>query len=166
MPRKCTICHHVEREEIDAALVRRDTFRNIAAQHGVSTSALVRHSDDHLPKALLKARDVAEVAAADNILGQMQDLRERALAILTKAEDSDDLRTALGAIRECCRCIELLGRLAGELQDGATVNIIISPEWKALQTAILGALEPYTDARLAVAGALADMRSDHEPGHA
>ena len=32
--------------------------------------------------------------------------------------------------------------------------------------AILEALEPYADARLAIADALADMKSDHAPGHA
>jgi hypothetical protein len=50
--------------------------------------------------------------------------------------------------------LELLGKLAGELQSAPQVNILISPEWVRLRTLILEALEPYPDARLAVAGAL------------
>ncbi len=57
MPRRCTICTHKSRAEIDKALVVRRPFRAIAGQHGVSKSALVRHHDDHLPAALVKAQD-------------------------------------------------------------------------------------------------------------
>ena len=163
MPRTCTVCRHEQRADIEKALIVRQPFRHIAAQYKVSTSALVRHSDDHLPKSLLKARDAAEVAAADNILAQMQDLRDRALAILTEAEKAGDLRTALGAIREGCRCVELLGRLAGELQEGATVNILVSPQWLRVQTVVLGALDAHPEARASVADALAKMEA---AGHA
>ena len=61
---------------------------------------------------------------------------------------------ALAAIREARGCIELLGKLAGQLQTAPTINVIMSAEWQELQTLILAALEPYRDARLAVASAL------------
>ena len=65
MPRTCTICTHDNRPDIDQALVAREPFRNIAARFKVSTSALVRHSDDHLPSSLLKAQAAREAADAD-----------------------------------------------------------------------------------------------------
>lgn len=43
MARACMICRHSRRTEIDAALVRSDSFRHIAAQFAVSTGALQRH---------------------------------------------------------------------------------------------------------------------------
>ena len=62
-----------------------------------------------------------------------------------------------GAIREARGSLELLGKLAGQLQEGPTVNILVSAEWRGLQTVILKALEPHAAARLAVAEALATV---------
>ena len=157
MPRRCTVCTHNESVKIDQALVARKPFRHIAAQHRVSTGALVRHHDDHLPAALVKAHEATEAAQADALLAQVTDLRDRAIGILDTAVATDDLRVALGAIREARGCLELLGKLAGQLQDGPTVNILVSAEWRGLQTVILKALEPHAAAKLAVAEALATV---------
>ena len=167
MPRKCTICHHPDRDSIDAALIERRPFRHIASQYATSTASLVRHSDDHIPAALVKAQDAAEVANADSILDQVQTLRSRALTILdiATAEKDKDLRIALGAIREARGCLELLGKLAGELQDAPTINLFVSAEWLSLQAVILSALEPHADAKLAVAMALENVGGPHV-GHA
>ena len=166
MPRRCTICTHKKRSDIDQALVERRPFRHIAAQFDVSTSALVRHHDDHLPAALVKAQAAAEAAQADALLTQVVDLRDKALGVLSKAEAAEDLRAAVSAIREARGCVELLGKLAGQLKDAPTVNLILMPEWRQLQAAILNALGPHVEARLAVAAALADVETHHAPGHA
>ena len=142
---------------MDQALVARRPFRDIAGQHGVSKSALVRHHDDHLPTALVKAQAAAEAAQADALLAQVVDLRDKALGILDLAEASDDLRVAVSAIREARGCVELLAKLAGQLKDAPTVNILVSAEWQGLQAVILQALEPHVAARLAVAEALATV---------
>ena len=86
--------------------------------------------------------------------------------VLEQAEASEDLRTAVSAIREARGCVELLGKLAGQLKDSPTINVILMPEWRELQTAILKALAPHRDARLAVTTALAEMESHHAAGHA
>ena len=166
MPRVCTICTNKSRPEIDQALVARRPFRHIAAQFHVSTSALVRHHDDHMPAALVKAQDATEAAQADALLAQVVDLRDKALGVLGKAEKADDLRTAVSAIREARGCVELLGKLAGQLKDAPTVNILLSHEWRGVQAVILEALEPHMEARLAVASALTKFESYHAPGHA
>ncbi len=154
MPRRCTICTHQSRAKIDQALVAQNRFRTIAGQYGVSKSALVRHHDDHLPAALVKAQDATEAAQADALLAQVVDLRDKALDVLDTAQGSKDLRAAIGAIREARGCVELLAKLAGQLKDAPTVNILVSSEWQGLQAVILQALEPHADARLAVAEAL------------
>ncbi len=154
MPRVCTVCTHKKRSEIDQALVARRPFRDIAGQYGVSKSALVRHHDDHLPAALVKAQAATEAAQADALLAQVVDLRDKALGVLDTAQGSEDLRAAIGAIREARGCVELLAKLAGQLKDAPTVNILVSSEWQGLQAVILQALEPHVEARLAVAEAL------------
>ncbi len=163
MPRRCTICTHESRAQIDQALVERRPFRTIAAQHGVSKSALIRHHDDHLPASLVKAQAAREAAQADALLAQVVDLRHKALAILGKAEAANELQPAIAAIREARACVELLGKLAGQLKDAPTINLVLSAEWLTVQATVLTALEPHPDARLAVAHALG--RIEHV-GHA
>ena len=166
MPRVCTICTHKSRPKIDKALVVGEKFRNIAEQFHVSLAPLVRHRDDHLPAALVKAQNATEAAQADALLAQVVDLRDKALDVLDTAQGSADLRAAIGAIREARGCVELLAKLAGQLKDAPTVNLILMPEWRQLQAAILAALEPHAEARLAVASALSEVESHHAPGHA
>ena len=157
MPRRCTVCTHNKRAEIDQALVARQPFRTIADRFSVSKSALIRHHDDHLPAALVRAQEATEAAQADALLAQVCDLRDRAIGILDTAEAEEDLKAAISAIREARGCVELLAKLAGQLKDAPTVNILISAEWRGLQAAILAALAPHPDARLAVARALKEV---------
>ena len=84
----------------------------------------------------------------------MRDLQKRALNILSKTEEAEDWRAATGAIREARGCLELLGKLAGELKEGQTVNVIVSPQWVELRTTIIKALEPHPDAKSTVLRAL------------
>lgn len=153
MPRTCTICEHPQRQKIDKLLVQGEPYRDIAGRFSLSRSALSRHKE-HLPSALTKAQEAGEIAHANSLLGQVRDLQTRTLNILDAAEQSGDLRTALGAIREARGNLELLGKLAGELQTGQVVNILVSPQWIILRSVILESLEPFRDARLAVASAL------------
>ena len=53
----------------------------------------------------------------------------QALDILDRAEKARDLRTALAAISQARGNLELLGKLAGELDERPIVNLNISPEW-------------------------------------
>lgn len=160
MPRRCTVCTHSEREEIDAALVAAsDSLRAIAGRFGVSRSSLMRHRDKHLPEALVLAQEAQEIAHADDLVAQMQSLQRRTLKILTKAERGHNIQGTSSIIGQARRNIELLGKLMGELQQEGTVNIVLAPEWMELRTVILAALAPHPDARLAVARAL-------EEGHA
>lgn len=154
MPRVCTICNHQERAAINAALLAGEPFRHIAARYGTSTGALQRHKDEHMPLALVKAKEAEEIAEADDLLGQVRALQGRALTILDKAEAAGDLRTALTAIREARGNLELLARLLGELQEGATVNVLVSPAWLEVRTVIVQALTDHPEAQRAVVGAL------------
>ena len=77
-------------------------------------------------------------------------MQAHALNILERAEKAGDLRTALAAISQARGNLELLGKLAGELDERPVVNLNVSPEWLELRTVIVGALEPYSQAREAV----------------
>ena len=155
MPRKCTICNHLQIEAINRALVENKSFRYVAEQFGISCTALHRHKAEHIPAKLVKAKQAETVTQADDLLAQVRDLQTRALSILQRAEVVGDLRTAVMAIREARGNLELLARLLGELQEGATVNVLVtSPEWLQLRTLLLAALEAYPEARRSVSEVL------------
>ena len=137
MPRRCTACDHPERHSIDEALVTGAPYRSVAKRFGLSESAVYRHKTEHLPAHLLKAREAEEVAQADDLLEQVRHLQGRALEILERAEKSGDLRTALAAISQARANLELLGKLAGELDERPVVNLNVSPQWLDLGRSLL-----------------------------
>ena len=154
MPRRCTVCDHPQRHSIDEALVSGAPYRSVAKRFGLSESAVYRHKTEHLPVHLLKAREVEEVAQTDELLEQVRHLQAHALDILERAEKDGDLRTALAAISQARGNLELLGKLAGELDERPVVNLNVSPEWMELRTLIVGALDAHPQARGAVLSAL------------
>jgi hypothetical protein len=119
----------------------------------------MRHKAEHLPASLAKAEAAKETALADDLLGQVKALRNRAISILTKAEAAGDLRTALLGIREARSCVELLLEVEGELNRVPQVNILIAPQWIAVRTALMAALSDFPEARASVAQAL--LQVDH-----
>jgi hypothetical protein len=102
----------------------------------------------------LKAREVEVVAQADDLLDRVRHLQTHALDILERAEKAGDLKTALAAISQARGNLELLGKLAGELDERPVVNLNVSPEWLELRAVIVRALEPYSEARGAVLQAI------------
>jgi hypothetical protein len=115
MAMTCTICNGPNKEAIDKALLAGTPYRHIASQYGTSTGALQRHKKDHLPHALIKAKEVQEIAHGDALVAQMADLNRRTLRILEDAEKDKDAQTALKAIREIRGNLELSGKMLGEL---------------------------------------------------
>jgi hypothetical protein len=111
---------------------------------------------------MVQAQEAAEAAHGDSLLAQVKELQSRALSILGKAEAAGQWSVALQGVREARGCLELLGKLMGELQDAApTYNtLVVAPEWLATRAALLAALEPYPEARTAAAAAL--LKAGHD----
>jgi len=154
MPRRCTACDHPERHSIDEALVSGGPYRSVAKRFRLSESAVYRHKTEHLPAHLSKAREAEEMARADDLLEQVRHLQAHALDILERAEKTGDLRTALAAISQARGNLELLGKLAGALDERPQVNVLVSPQWLELRAVIVGVLEPHPAAHRAVLRAL------------
>jgi transposase-like protein len=148
------VCDHPERHGIDETLVTGAPYRSVARRFGLSESSVYRHKVEHLPAHLLKAKEVEEAARADDLLEQVRSLQTHALDILERAEKAGDLRTALAAIVQARGNLELLGKLAGELDERPVVNLNVSSEWLELRTVIVGALEPHPAAHRSVLRAL------------
>jgi hypothetical protein len=155
MPRTCSICNHPEKEAINMALIDNQAFRYVSKRFGVSAAALHRHKSEHLPAAMVKAREAAESTQADSLLDRLVDLNRTTMAILSEARQGNDNELALKAIQRAEKQLELQARLLGELNEAPTVNLLVAnPEWVKVRTAILRALKPYPQAQSAVVLAL------------
>lgn len=154
MANKCQVCVHPEVKAIDEAIVNGVSMRELVQRYGLSKDSLYRHKNKHLPKAIVKAQEVKEVAVADSLLGQVKDLQAKTLGILSRHEGKND-RIALSAIREARSNLDLLGRILGEIDDSPKVAVLVAnPEWVHLRTLIIEALEPYPEAKRAVVYAI------------
>jgi hypothetical protein len=159
MPRRCTVCTSDQRDAIDRELVGGTPYRRIARRRPVSADALARHHDEHLPERLAKAHEAAEVTRAGALLARLERLLDMAEGLLAKAAREGDYRTALGGVGQARACLELLLEAEGRVDRRPTVNILVSPEWLAVRSALLAALAPYPDARAAAAERLLAMEA-------
>ena len=167
MPRTCTVCRlpSSERKPIEAELIAGTALRNISQSlsHRISVASLWRHKG-HLPKALVKAKEAREVATADGLLSEIQDLQSKTLAILAASERSGDHRTALSAIREARQNLELLSKLLGLLRSDKVETTPASDNWPRIRLTVLEALSPYPEARSVLAQKLLTLEPKNESG--
>ncbi len=157
MPQVCTICLHPQRATIDKRLIAGESLRNIAKRTGTSATALHRHKADHLPATLVKAAEAEGVAQALDVVAQLRVINGSSLAVLREARESRNGDLALKAVDRIQKQIELQAKLLGDLDDRPAINILIAPEWLAARSAMLEALRPYPEARVAVAERLAAL---------
>ena len=170
MTRRCTVCDHPQRDEIDMQLVCGGSYRDIAGQFNLSKTAVSRHKESHIPAALVEAQDAGEVAQADDLLAQVKALQAEAQSILGEARSAGDLKTALMGIGKAKECLELLFKVEGRLQDQQSVQVAVcmdihhSPQWRQVGAMLAEVLAPYPDLRGEVAARLKAMALAAEAG--
>jgi hypothetical protein len=126
MPRKCLVCESQHLKEIDKALVDNESNRYIAKRFGLSESAVQRHKTNHLPKLLVKAKDAGEIVAATSLMDRVERVMARCEMIAETATQAKDWAPAIAASRELRGCLELLGKLNGEIQTGTKIGIAVN----------------------------------------
>lgn len=138
MPNVCTICTSPLRPDIDQALLASEPVKPLASRLGVSLPALYRHQrSGHYQSATL-APQTANGSPSDAILApaisatlrDVQRLAREAQRHLKDARKAGDHKATNGAITAAAKALELVGKLRGELQHGAQVNVGISVEAK------------------------------------
>jgi transposase-like protein len=154
--RVCTICSHEQRFAIEELLAtRQSTYRGIARKYGVSEDAVSRHvKAGHVSHLLALAADAERAARADSLLDRIEALQCRTLAILEAVEGTDEHGTALAAIREARRNLELVGEVSRELDRAGTINLELTVEWQEVKAVLVNTLASYPEAQQAVFNAL------------
>jgi len=100
-------------------------MRNIAERFGVSTTALARHKKRHIPQLVRAAESIQatqEATSGAALMDELEALRGRVRAILDKAEERDELRVALQAVRELRECIKAQAELGVQAELEARVD--------------------------------------------
>jgi recombinational DNA repair protein RecR len=154
VPRTCSICSHEHRDAMEDAFIVGQAKRRIASQHGVSERAVRYHMREHLPALLALARDAERAARADTLLDRMEALQRQTLAILDAPEDQ---RTALAAIAQARRNLELIAEITEQLDRRGTVNLELTVEWQEVKAVLVNTLASYPEAQQAVFNALEEV---------
>ncbi len=167
---KCSVCSHPSIELIDSELGRGvKSRRSLALVYQLGISALTRHVAHRRKqvglvaamsqKGAKRGSDTIErtthqrldaMLSGSALIREISSLRTRADRLAVSAEASNDARTALLAIRELTRLLELQGRMTLEAQQGRAADIASHPVWMSLASDIMQALAMYPDAALAV----------------
>jgi len=158
MARSCTVCISSDLVAIDKALVAGLSQAAISAKFKVGEAAIQRHRKSHLSPALVAVKTRRDSLRATGNVNRLEggvDLVEEQLYAAAEAGDSS---LVLKTFREYRSGLELLARLTGELDERptttTTINVLASPEVAQLATALMIALAPYPQARIAAAAVL------------
>ena len=125
MARKCSVCIHEKRREIEKGLLSGTALRNLSASYGMSPTSLFRHAKSHIPAALVKAKQVVEEIKAETLFDRLREINSEARAILEEARagGSKDNDLALKAIARIEKQLELEARLLGELDESTKIAV-------------------------------------------
>jgi hypothetical protein len=104
MPKPCSVCSHAKLEEIDRALLADVPYRTLAAQYGLSTSALCRHAK-HLARYRQNIKAYEDRKYNRAMLEKLELIEVRLDRVFKDAENLRSLRVALDCLKEYSRLL-------------------------------------------------------------
>ncbi len=126
---------HPRRGQIDRQLVTRVSYRELTGRFGVSKTALGRHLNNCIAPKVRHLQEKSDERYALDVIDQLKRINKDAVAILDAHRDEEP-ETALRAIAEIRKQIELQAKLLGDLDERPVVNVLLSsPYWMAPGTA-------------------------------
>ena len=154
MPRACAVCIHKDRDSIDEAIVSGQSYRDIARRYAIGKDSVGRHAMNHLPDTIKKAHSLQETGRADVLLDRVESLITDAEGLLVHGRDKQKAKPWADGIRELRKCLELLARVTGELDDRPQINLVALPAWVEIRAVILAAVAPFPEIREKVTDAI------------
>lgn len=148
---KCTVCNHKETDKINQLLIIGTSTLKIAEKYNLCDRALRRHRKNHLPKLLIKAQALNDQDQADLLLEKVEEIQAAAWQVYKKAEREGVYGSAINALREARNCLELTGKLIGQLKSGHVINIYYDQRYIELKGVIFETLQKYPAARFELA---------------
>jgi hypothetical protein len=134
MGRKCSVCQHVKRAEIDRRLAAGEPGNQIAKDYGLNPSSLHRHRFNclGLSSSNVIMKEVARGSAAVACLPSKDDLSTAYFGltaqidqIVSQARQQGSLQIALSGLNSIRQTLDSLSRLAGFDRQGTQVNVAV-----------------------------------------
>jgi hypothetical protein len=139
------------------------SLSKVAEKYGISRASLKAHRDNHLSAALQGVKESRLFGPGTKAKDRLEAMIQTAETLLAAARKDGNVGQALTAVRELRATVELLAKITGELDDRPTtvINLLTTPAWVQARQAIVDALAPFPEARLAVANRL--QLIEHRP---
>jgi hypothetical protein len=160
MAQSCKICHHPEREAIEAAINAGETQVSIALRFGVNRANVSRHKTGHMaPLQRVQARRNGQKPAAS--VDRLEQMYDDARVLLDDALATNRPQLSLAAMKELRQVVELLGKFTGELNDRpqVQVNLLASPDWHQVREVVFQVLQRYPGAAEELSSRLLELES-------
>lgn len=159
MARPCTVCELPDRAQAELGLANGIAARVLGLRYGLAPDALARHKQNHMDADLIarlrvrghrsdeelaKIREHESKSLLDHLVWQ----RGRLYRNADKALAIGDFAGERAAIDSAGKASERIGKLLGELGSAITINhntqinLVQSPQWHALRTALVRELRP------------------------
>jgi transposase len=162
-----------DRGQIEYELASGKSVRAIAKKFNVHEGVLYRHKKllppqlkaAYLANFLKPGADLEKLKTEESeaFLQNIAQQRARLLMMQDKAIEDDNAQLVASLAGRILQSQEIVGKYLGELQQHSTktvVNMMLTPEYLSLRTAIVKALAPYPEAKRAVAQALYTMENN------
>lgn len=149
MPVRCGVCAHPQRVDIDADLLGvgdrgKVTQAQVCQRYGLGRGQVQRHvGRGHIAAVMTAVKGQVTEFQGANLLIKLGELYEKADRLMGKAEQADDLRTAVAAVGQARAVIETFAKVgialaqgdehAGQEQAGSGVDDAITEQLRRRQ---------------------------------
>jgi hypothetical protein len=163
--RRCQVCNHPQRPQIDLAIALGCAKRQIGERFKLSADAVWRHGRAHLTpemkaalatKILQREGDMRRVLLEEGvgIVDALKAVRGPLFGLFLAAVDVGDSKAAAGLAGRLHESLALSAKVTGALAPHAGVtitNVLLSPDFMKLRSELLRVLARHPEARAEVA---------------
>ena len=152
MGRLSVVENHPKRSDIDSELIHKAmgsgrSFSRIAADFGIAETTLRDYANGSFLEQMSRWRDAHDWAMSNNLKAELQAEKADIQRLKRKAEEEEDLRTALTACDKAIKALELEAKVEQVIASTTTINLITHPEWVRQCRMVWEILEPIPEAQ-------------------
>lgn len=111
--KKCSICHHQQRETIEQDILRGVTYRSIAQRYGVSDASITRHVRN---RHMAQQQEMAQQQQQSRLAVLKQEADALLESIRERVTSTLDVRQWCLLVREYRSMLELMLRIEGAFE--------------------------------------------------
>lgn len=157
MSRTCSLCSREDRDQIDEAIRRGDSYRSIALHFDTSHATVKRHSA-HVVRSLAKGSPPTklEIDTSHDYLADLHQIRGKIANLLKEAENQENIGASIALSKELFTMTEKLIKIQMEQRKfmaefphllPLSGSLFDHPAWQDMRRRIFKALADFPEAR-------------------